>query len=133
VAGAATAPSAPATSSSSSAASGQVLKTIQIKGVTVLTNSKGMTLYWFAPDTPTKSACYGSCAAYWPPVYGVQKAGPGVTGKLGTIKRTDGTIQATYDGRPLYTYIGDSAPGQATGNNINLNGGLWHEVLASSG
>jgi predicted lipoprotein with Yx(FWY)xxD motif len=132
VAGAATAPSAPATSSSSSAA-GQVLKTIQIKGVTVLTNSKGMTLYWFAPDTPTKSACYGSCAAYWPPVYGVQKAGPGVTGKLGTIKRTDGTIQATYDGRPLYTYIGDSAPGQATGNNINLNGGLWHEVLAASG
>jgi predicted lipoprotein with Yx(FWY)xxD motif len=133
VAGAATAPSAPATSKSSSAASGQVLKTTQIKGATVLTNSKGMTLYSFAPDTPTKSACYGSCAAYWPPVYGAQKAGPGVTGTLGTIKRTDGTIQATYDGHPLYTYIGDSAPGQATGNNINLNGGLWHEVLASSG
>jgi predicted lipoprotein with Yx(FWY)xxD motif len=134
VAGAATAPNAPASSSSSSsAASGQVLKTIQIKGVTVLTNSKGMTLYWFAPDTPTKSACYGSCAAYWPPVYGAQKAGPGVTGTLGTIRRSDGTIQATYDGHPLYTYIGDSAPGQATGNNINLNGGLWHEVLASGG
>jgi predicted lipoprotein with Yx(FWY)xxD motif len=131
VAGAATAPSAPAPSSSS--ASGQVLKTIQIKGVTVLTNSKGMTLYWFAPDTPTKSACYGSCAAYWPPVYGAQKAGPGVTGTLGTIRRSDGTIQATYDGHPLYTYIADNAPGQASGNNINLNGGLWHEVLASSG
>jgi len=129
VAGAATAPSAPA----SPTASGQVLKTIQIKGATVLTNSKGMTLYWFAPDTPTKSACYGSCAAYWPPVYGAQKAGPGVTGTLGTIKRTDGTMQATYDGHPLYTYIADNAPGQATGNNINLNGGLWHEVLASSG
>jgi predicted lipoprotein with Yx(FWY)xxD motif len=128
VAGAATAPSAPASSS----ASGQALKTIQIKGVTVLTNSKGMTLYWFAPDTPTKSACYGSCAAYWPPVYGAQKAGPGVTGTLGTIRRSDGTIQATYDGRPLYTYIGDTAPGQASGNNLNLNGGLWHEVLASS-
>jgi predicted lipoprotein with Yx(FWY)xxD motif len=131
VAGAATAPSAPAPSSSS--ASGQVLKTVQIKGVTVLTNSKGMTLYWFAPDTPTKSACYGSCAAYWPPVYGVQKAGPGVTGKLGTIKRTDGTIQATYDGHPLYTYIGDSHPGQATGNNLNLNGGFWYEVHVSGG
>jgi predicted lipoprotein with Yx(FWY)xxD motif len=129
VAGAATPPSAPA----SSTASGQVLKTIQIKGVTVLTNSKGMTLYWFAPDTPTKSACYGSCAAYWPPVYGAQKAGPGVTGTLGTIRRSDGTIQATYDGHPLYTYIADNAPGQATGNNINLNGGLWHEVLASGG
>ena len=132
VAGAATAPTAPAPSSSS-AASGQALKTIQIKGVTVLTNSKGMTLYWFAPDTPTKSACYGSCAAYWPPVYGAQKAGPGVTGKLGTIKRTDGTIQATYDGHPLYTYIGDSHPGQATGNNINLNGGFWYEVHVSGG
>jgi predicted lipoprotein with Yx(FWY)xxD motif len=131
VAGAATAPSAPATSSSSSAASGQVLKTIQIKGVTVLTNAKGMTLYWFAPDTSTKSACYGSCAAYWPPVYGAQKAGSGVTGKLGTIKRTDGTIQATYDGHPLYTYIGDSHPGQATGNDINLNGGYWYEVRVS--
>jgi predicted lipoprotein with Yx(FWY)xxD motif len=130
VAGAATAPGAPAPSSS---ASGQVLKTIQIKGVTVLTNSKGMTLYWFAPDTPTKSTCYGSCAAYWPPVYGAQKAGPGVTGTLGTIRRSDGTIQATYDGHPLYTYIADNAPGQATGNNINLNGGLWHEVLASGG
>ena len=99
----------------------------------MLTNSKGMTLYWFAPDTPTKSACYGSCAAYWPPVYGAQKAGPGVTGKLGTIKRTDGTIQATYDGHPLYTYIGDSHPGQATGNNINLNGGFWYEVHVSGG
>jgi predicted lipoprotein with Yx(FWY)xxD motif len=133
VAGAATPPSAPASSSSSSssAASGHTLKTIQIKGVTVLTNSKGMTLYWFAPDTPTKSACYGSCAAYWPPVYGAQKAGPGVTGTLGTIRRSDGTIQATYDGHPLYTYIADSAPGQAHGNNIDLNGGLWHEVLAS--
>jgi len=129
VAGAATAPSAPAPSSSS--ASGQALKTIQIKGVTVLTNAKGMTLYWFAPDTPTKSACYGSCAAYWPPVYGAQKAGLGVTGKLGTIKRTDGTIQATYDGHPLYTYIGDSHPGQATGNDIDLNGGFWYEVHAS--
>ncbi len=132
VAGAATAPSAPASSSSSSsAASGQVLKTIQIKGVTVLTNSKGITLYWFAPDSPTKSTCYGSCAAYWPPVYGAQKAGTGVTGTLGTIRRSDGTIQATYDGHPLYTYIGDSAPGQATGNNINLNGGFWYEVKVS--
>jgi predicted lipoprotein with Yx(FWY)xxD motif len=133
VAGAATAPAAPSSASSSSAASGQVLKTTQIKGVTVLTDSKGLTLYWFAPDTPTKSACYGACAAYWPPVLGRQKAGPGVTGTIGTIRRSDGTLQATYDSHPLYTYIGDSGPGQASGNDINLNGGLWHEVLAASG
>ena len=105
-----------------------VLKARTIGGVNLLTNSRGLTVYWFAPDTSTKSACYGSCAAYWPPVTGAPSAGPGVTGTLGTITRTDGTTQATYDGHPLYTYVGDGSPGQANGNNLNLNGGLWHEV-----
>ena len=58
-------------------------------------------------------------------------AGPGVTGRLATITRPGGTVQATYDGHPLYTYIADTAPGQANGNNLNLNGGLWHEVPVS--
>jgi predicted lipoprotein with Yx(FWY)xxD motif len=105
-----------------------VLKARNIGGANLLTDARGLTLYWFAPDTSTKSACYGSCAAYWPPVTGTPSAGPGVTGTLGTINRTDGTKQATYDGHPLYTYIGDSAPGTASGNNLNLNGGLWHDV-----
>jgi predicted lipoprotein with Yx(FWY)xxD motif len=105
-----------------------VLKARSIGGVNLLTDANGLTLYWFAPDTPTKSACYGSCAAYWPPVTGTPSAGPGVTGTLGTITRTGGTKQATYDGHPLYTYVGDSSPGQANGNNLNLNGGLWHDV-----
>ena len=105
-----------------------VLRARTIGGVNLLTDARGLTLYWFAPDTSTKSACYGSCAAYWPPVTGTPSAGPGVTGTLGTITRTDGTRQATYDGHPLYTYIGDSAPGTASGNNLNLNGGLWHDV-----
>ena len=108
------------------------LETAKIGGVTVLTSAKGFTLYWFAPDTPAKSNCNGGCAAYWPPVTGTPAAGPGVPGKLGTIKRSDGTTQATYNRHPLYTYIGDSAPGQAHGNNLNLNGGLWHEMTASS-
>jgi predicted lipoprotein with Yx(FWY)xxD motif len=99
--------------------------------VTVLTNGKGFTLYWFAPDTSTTSACNGTRAAYWPPVTGTSTAGPGVTGRLGTIRRADGSTQAAYDGHPLYTYVGDTAPGQANGNNLNLNGGLWHEVPAS--
>ena len=104
------------------------LKTAKIGGVTVLTSANGFTLYWFAPDTPARSTCYGTCAGYWPPVTGTPSAGPGVTGNLGTIKRSDGTVQATYNGHPLYTYVGDTAPGQAFGNNLNLNGGLWHEV-----
>ena len=118
-----------ATPKSQPVASGpDVLKSRSISGVNLLTDAKGLTLYWFAPDTSTKSACYGSCAAYWPPVTGTPSAGPGVTGQLGTINRTGGTKQATYDGHPLYTYIGDSAPGTASGNNLNLNGGLWHDV-----
>ena len=121
----ATAPAPAATST------GTALKTTTIDGMTVLTNGKGFTLYSFAPDTPTTSKCYGSCAAYWPPVIGSSAAGSGLPGETGTIKRTDGSPQLTYNGHPLYTYIGDSAPGQATGNNLNLNGGLWLEVPAS--
>src|ERR1700726_146764 len=113
------------------AATGTGLKTTTIGGTTVLTNAKGFTLYSFAPDTPATSKCYGSCAAYWPPVTGTAAASPGVPDRVGTIKRTDGSEQLTYNGHPLYTYIGDTAPGQARGNNLNLNGGLWHEVPAS--
>ena len=109
-------------------AAGGSLQTTSIGGVTVLTNANGRTLYWFAPDTATRSACYGTCAAYWPPVRGPVTAGPGVTGRLGTITRSDGPVQATYDGHPLYTYIADTAKGQANGNRLNLNGGLWYEV-----
>ncbi len=110
---------------------GTGLKTATIGGTTVLTNAKGFTLYSFAPDTPAASKCYGSCAAYWPPLTGTAPASPGVPGRVGTINRTDGSDQLTYNGHPLYTYIGDSAPGQARGNNLNLNGGLWHEVRVS--
>ena len=118
---------APATAGGST-----VLHTTTIAGVSVLTNADGRTLYWFAPDTPGHSTCYGQCAAYWPPVTGAPSAGPGVTlSKVGTTARTDGTIQVTYYGHPLYTYIGDTGPGQSSGNNINLNGGLWHEMPAA--
>jgi predicted lipoprotein with Yx(FWY)xxD motif len=112
---------------------GQTLDARSINGAKLLTDSKGLTLYTFAPDKENKSVCYGTCAAYWPPVPGNAGAGPGVTGKIGTIKRTDGSTQATYDGHPLYTYVGDKAPGSDGGNNINLNGGLWRDVPVTGG
>ena len=110
---------------------GANLKTVKIGGVDVLANADGLTLYWFAPDTTTSSKCFGSCAIYWPPVSGSPAAGPGVTGKLGTIKRPGGGLQATYDGHPLYTYIGDRGPGQANGNDLDLNGGFWYDIRIS--
>jgi predicted lipoprotein with Yx(FWY)xxD motif len=117
----------PAASSSASSA----VKTSTINGATVLTNANGLTLYSFAPDTMTTSNCNGTCAQLWPPVHGPVTAGPGVTGRLGTITRANGSIQATYNGHPLYTYVADTAPGQAKGNGLNASGGVWHEVTAS--
>jgi len=130
--------SAPATtapaaggSSAPAASGGSVVNMTTINGTAVVTNSAGKTLYWFAPDTSTRSNCSGSCATYWPPVTGPVTAGSGVTGTLGTITRSDGTTQATYDGHPLYTYVGDTAAGQAKGNGLNLSGGLWYEMTVS--
>jgi predicted lipoprotein with Yx(FWY)xxD motif len=120
-----------ASSSAGATSSGTALKTATIGGMTVLVNASGRTLYWFAPDTSGKSTCYGSCATYWPPVAGPLKAGTGVTGALSTTTRTDGSVQESYNGHPLYTYVGDSGPGQDNGNNLNLNGGLWHVVPVS--
>ena len=123
--------SSPASTSAGQASSATALKTATISGTAVVTNAGGFTLYWFAPDTATKSNCNGSCAQIWPPVKGPATAGTGVTGTLNTITRSDGSTQATYNGHPLYTYTADTAPGQANGNGINASGGVWHEVTVS--
>jgi predicted lipoprotein with Yx(FWY)xxD motif len=117
--------------SGASAGSGTALKTASVGGVSVVTNARGFTLYSFAPDTATASKCTGACVQIWPPVTAPVTAGQGVTGTLGTITRPGGSKQASYDGHPLYTYTADTAPGQAKGNGINVNGGVWHEVTAS--
>ena len=127
----AAAPSGTPAAGASSSSSGTTLMVRTIDGAQVLTNSAGLTLYSFAPDTSTTSKCTGSCATYWPPVKGPATAGSGVTGTLGVITRPDGTMQATYDGHPLYTYAADTAPGQNKGNGLNASGGVWHEVTVS--
>jgi predicted lipoprotein with Yx(FWY)xxD motif len=117
--------------SSPVAATAGSLKTATIGGVTVLTDARGFAVYSFAPDTMTTSDCTGACAAAWPPVKGPVTAAAGLTGKLGTIKRSDGSAQATFDGHPLYTFVKDTGPGTDTGNGVNAFGGLWHALTAS--
>jgi predicted lipoprotein with Yx(FWY)xxD motif len=122
------------TGSTTASTSATGIKTMSIDGRTVLTNSGGFVLYWFAPDTPTKSNCNASCATYWPPLIGKPTLASGVTlaGQLGTIKRADGQLQATYDGHPLYLFKSDTAAGEWTGNDLNASGGLWW-MMTSSG
>lgn len=113
------------------AASSTALRTRTVHGTEVLTNAKGFTVYTFAPDSSTTSKCNGACATAWPPVPGPATPGSGVTGKLTTITRSNGTRQAAYDGHPLYTFTGDKSPGEATGNGVNAFGGLWHAATPS--
>jgi predicted lipoprotein with Yx(FWY)xxD motif len=119
------------TSSNTDMAAG--IKTMSIDGRVILTDSAGFVLYWFANDTPTASMCTGSCASYWPPLIGTPSLASGVSlaGKLGTIKRSNGQLQATYDGHPLYTFKSDTSAGMASGNDLNASGGLWWAVTSS--
>jgi predicted lipoprotein with Yx(FWY)xxD motif len=98
---------------------------------TVIVNGQGRTLYMFAADKHGKSACYGQCAHYWPPLLtsGKPTAGKGAKASLlGTTRRKDGKLQVTYNGRPLYRYISDATVGQTNGQGLNLSGGLWWAI-----
>jgi len=119
-------------------AKGATVQTRNIKGLgTVLVNSRGLTLYMFKPDKQKKVTCKGSCAVTWPPLKlkAGQKATAGGAARkalLGSDPNPGGGKVVTYNRWPLYTYIVDSKPGQATGQALNLNGGLWY-VLSPSG
>ena len=94
----------------------------------VLDSSKGLTLYHLTTDSSRMTTCSGGCAQTWPPLLAVNGKVPslsGVMGSFGTIKRPEGTLQLTFDGMPLYTFAGDSSPGQANGQGI---GGVWFAV-----
>jgi predicted lipoprotein with Yx(FWY)xxD motif len=101
----------------------------------ILVDSKGDTLYLWQADTGTASTCHGACASAWPPLTTTGKpiAGPGLSAsKLGTTKRQDGTTEVTYNGHPLYTFVGDRAPGQAVGEGNQGFGAEW-DVLSAAG
>jgi predicted lipoprotein with Yx(FWY)xxD motif len=101
----------------------------------ILVDSKGITLYDFVKDKGTTSACYGACAALWPPLTtnGKPVAGYGVRASLlGTTKRKDGKLEVTYGGHPLYYFVTDRKPGQTTGQGVNQFGAPWW-VLSAAG
>ena len=94
----------------------------------VLADAKGDTLYWYSKDMKGgPSTCTGSCLSAWPIVAGKPEAAKGVmfAGKLGSVTDSNGTVQATYNGYPLYRYAEDMMPGQTSGNGA---GGVWHVI-----
>jgi predicted lipoprotein with Yx(FWY)xxD motif len=102
---------------------------------TILTDGRGMTLYLFEKDTRGKSACSGKCVAFWPPLMTTAKphAGSGARGSLlGTTRRTNGKLQVTYAGHPLYFFVKDTTPGQTAGQGISAFGAEWY-VLGPNG
>jgi predicted lipoprotein with Yx(FWY)xxD motif len=99
----------------------------------ILVNSSGHTLYMFARDTSGKRACSGSCARFWPPLLSRPKptAGPGVRASmLGTTRRSNGSLQVTYNRHPLYTFALDKHAGQTHGEGNFAFGGKWYAVSA---
>lgn len=112
-----------------------VLETEQTPLGTILVDKKGRTVYLFMADKRGVSNCSGQCLQYWPPVIApttLPAKVPGVTGKLGVLKRSDGTRQLTINGWPLYLYAGDTKPGMTAGQGSNGGGALWW-VVAPNG
>jgi predicted lipoprotein with Yx(FWY)xxD motif len=124
-----------ASASSSSASAATKVGTASSSLGRILVDSHGRTLYLFAKDKNGKSACYGSCAAYWPPLIASGKPRAVSRAKaslLGTTRRHDGRRQVTYRHHPLYRYAGDAGRGQTNGQGLNESGGLWW-VLSPAG
>jgi predicted lipoprotein with Yx(FWY)xxD motif len=102
---------------------------------TILVDSKGRTVYLFRSDSGSKSACFGACAAAWPPLRASSK--PTVGGRanaslVGTTTRSDGEQQVTYNGHPLYLYAGDEKAGDTRGQGLTDFGASWY-VLSPAG
>jgi predicted lipoprotein with Yx(FWY)xxD motif len=117
-----------ASNEASASGGGMTVSAGEVSGLgAVLVDSEGFTVYQFAKDSGSTSSCYGACEQNWPPVIAKGKpSGEGeVASQLGTTKRKDGSVQVTYAGHPLYTYAGDSSPGEANGNGLTFFGGKW--------
>jgi predicted lipoprotein with Yx(FWY)xxD motif len=112
------------------AASGATVAVTSSELGDILTDGDANTLYLFTPDAQSESVCYDQCEEAWPPLVGDVSAGDGADGSLlGTTERTDGSMQATYNGWPLYYFAADTAPGDINGQGVN---DVWY-VLDANG
>jgi predicted lipoprotein with Yx(FWY)xxD motif len=119
----------------SSAAKGTTVKAAKSHFGKIIVDGRGRTLYLFEKDKRGHSACSGACAAYWPPQLTTAKpvAGTGVKKSLlGTIRRSNGKKQVTYNGHALYRFVQDTRPGQVKGQDTHFFGGGWY-VISPSG
>lgn len=111
-----------------------LVKTAKVGGKTIVVDRRGHALYVLTPETARKLLCTASCLPYWPvvraPKTGRLVAGKGISGKLGRLSRGAGSFQATLRGVPVYTFVGDTKAGVATGDGVQSFGGTWHVVLA---
>ncbi|HVC69417.1 MAG TPA: hypothetical protein VNC61_04035 [Acidimicrobiales bacterium] len=136
-------PAGPSAATTKPASAGQTVVNAESNttiGRTILVDPSGMTLYTLSADTGGRSRCSGTCATAWPPLTvasgvtpeGGTGTGAGAGGKLATTARSDGSLQVTYDGRPLYTFAGDGTAGATNGNGIRSFGGTWAVVKIGS-
>jgi len=124
----------PSAGGGSSPATLRLVGTRSISGIgTVLDTSKGLTLYHMKPETNGQIKCTGSCTSTWAPLLASGGTAPtapaGVSGTFGTVKRPDGGEQVTFDGMPLYTFSGDTGPGEANGQGLE---GIWFAVTTAA-
>jgi len=121
-----------AVSAGASSRKGATIKVAKAGGLgQVIVNARGMTLYDFHKDKGKTSSCYGKCAEAWPPLLtnGTPSAAGGAKSSLlGTTKRKDGSTQVTYNGHPVYGFVGDKKPGEANGNDVTAFGGEWYAM-----
>jgi predicted lipoprotein with Yx(FWY)xxD motif len=125
---------AKAESGAASAAGGPRIKIVDSNYGRILSNGRGRALYLFTADRGKGSNCSGECATAWPPYIVKRKpaTGPGSkAGLIGTTRRSDGKLQATYAGRPVYFYVGDKQPGEVLCQAVNEFGGYWYVVRAN--
>ncbi len=127
-------PAGPASTPSTASAGGLKISSATIAGLgPVLVDARGRTLYMFAPDKAKQVTCTGTCASVWPPAFVRSGQKPVAAGSvkpslLGSDPDPAGGRVVTYHGWPLYTYVSDTSAGHASGQAVNLNGGLWYVI-----